>query len=90
MMLAYIERLLVEPWSEFRAAYLGDPAFLSWTPEVDALVSIFDAVRADTHATVRVGGGKMPRPKQLPRPRRDRVTRVERIADFPIHRMVGG
>lgn len=65
--------LLAHPSSRGSTAYA--PPLSTWSPEVELLTSILDAVQTAGIMSANVQGAKLPAPKPAPRPR----TAVERL-----------
>jgi len=85
------EQLGTEPRSRFRAAVLGDPAYLGWTREAELLADIYDALNDNSVVTIKAAGGKARRPEPHVRPTQaaDEAEPIQSpsgsIDDFPIH-----
>lgn len=82
-----------EPQSRYRAAVLGDPAFLGFGRTEAILSDLFDALVDNSVVTVKAAGGKARQPEPYPRPvdaaSREHVIEAPSIDDFPIHLVVG-
>lgn len=84
---AYINRLVYEPWSVWRANQLGGPEHLGWTPDTYRLAEQIDATNVNTVITGNVGSKrppKMPDPAYRPKVKEAEVKPVESLADFNV------
>jgi hypothetical protein len=87
--LAYINRLTIEPWSQWRAEQLGGPEHLGWTPDTYKQADLLDAMLVNAAVAGNVGSSKppkMPQPTYRPKVKKEpEVQKVESLADFNIH-----
>lgn len=84
---AYLNRLVYEPWSVWRANQLGGPEHLGWTPDTYRQAELIDAMNVNTVITSNVGSKrppKMPDPAFRPKLKEPEVKMVESLDDFNI------
>lgn len=74
---ALIERLAFEPGSMYRARILGGAQFFGWTPEVEALAGVYDAVQLNTVARGNLKRRSLRSQDLYPRPQRDRAQEMD-------------
>lgn len=93
-----IQGLAYEPNSRYRTQALGDESFHGWGRLEAAVADLIDAVQQNTHATIKVGGGKASSPDPYPRPEVTERSWADipempapeelTIRNFPIHAVV--
>lgn len=73
---ALLDRLALEPHSQWRADNLEDSAWFGYTPEASKLDALIDELEALRFVTAKAAGAKrVGKPKPTPRPSQEKIKR---------------